>query len=448
MDLVHFCCTLSNNYKNVEIILPKDNMYEEARQIYNRMHNLYPAMIIRTLNRSALKEVVSFAKLNNLELAIRGGGHHIAGFGSTQGGILVDFSPYNEVVIDEKNGQACISPGARLRDVDHTLCKRGYVIPTGTVSDTGIAGLTLGGGIGWLLGTLGFTCENLTGADVLLATGDIVRAEEPGHEDLLWSLRGGGGNFGIVLEFRFKLSRLPQVYCGTLDIPEAEIECVLGKLFSYLDNHCPSNLVVAPVLLRTEDKGVLLSIDFCLSDSIDQSEIRKFEQFLGPKVKHNLLTKDYLEWQSWSDDRFSQPMRGYWKSVCPDGMGRDVAKWLLEWVKKTPGPNCSITIEHLNPARRINATEESALPITTLRYGILFSARWSSSDDDPEYVSWVKGASNSLLINRSLPSYSNYALDENNPDSNMFATSKKKLLRTKKKYDPNNVFRRNHNISK
>jgi FAD/FMN-containing dehydrogenase len=113
MDLANFCCTLSNNYKNVEIILPKDNMYEEARQIYNRMHNLYPAMIIRTLNRSALKEVVSFAKLNNLELAIRGGGHHIAGFGSTQGGILVDFSPYNEVVIDEKNGQACISPGAR-----------------------------------------------------------------------------------------------------------------------------------------------------------------------------------------------------------------------------------------------------------------------------------------------------------------------------------------------
>src|SRR5438128_3254149 len=162
--------TLLSKYEDVSVIFPGDSTYEEARQVYNRMHDLYPLMIIRTMNRSALRELVSFVAFNDIELAIRGGGHHIAGFGSTQGGILLDFSPYRDVVIDEVKGIASIFPGARLSDVDHALCQRGYVIPTGTVSDTGIAGLTLGGGIGWLLGTLGFTCENLVGADVLLAT--------------------------------------------------------------------------------------------------------------------------------------------------------------------------------------------------------------------------------------------------------------------------------------
>ncbi|MGX1174348.1 FAD-binding protein [Pseudomonas sp. R151218B TE3479] len=449
MNHRYFGDALISKYEDITIIFPDDSAYEKTRQVYNRMHDLYPSMIIQTLNRAALKEIVSFVTANGIELAIRGGGHHIAGFGSTQGGILLDFSPFNDIVIDGIHKIARVQPGARLKDVDDALCQHGYVIPTGTVSDTGIAGLTLGGGIGWLLGKYGYTCENLVGADVLLATGALVRAEDPGHEDLLWALRGGGGNFGIVLEFRYKLSRLPSVYCGTLEFTGNDVEAALSDLFKYLDNHCPSNLVVAPILHRHKNSmECMLSIDFCLSDSIDYSEIKNLEECLSQTIKHTYLTNDFLTWQSWSDERFAQPMRGYWKSVCPEIMGENISHLLTDWQKKIPGPNCSVMIEHLNPSRREKSGVESALSIKTMNYGILFSARWTSSCDDAKYVSWVKSAASSITGAARALSYSNYTLDEENTQFSVFSNSDNRLSFTKKKYDPLNVFRRNHNITK
>ncbi|MFW0756655.1 FAD-binding protein [Pseudomonas sp. H11T01] len=440
---------LLSKYEDVSVLFPGDSTYAEARQVYNRMHDLYPLMIIRTMNRSALRELVNFVAFNDIELAIRGGGHHIAGFGSTQGGILLDFSPYKDVVIDEVKGIASISPGARLSDVDLALCQRGYVIPTGTVSDTGIAGLTLGGGIGWLLGTLGFTCENLVGADVLLATGNIVRAEDPGYEDLLWALRGGGGNFGVVLEFRYTLSKLPTVYCGTIEVFDSDIKDVFNNLIVYLDKHCPPNLVVAPVLQYLGDKGgCRLSIDFCLCDSTDLLEIKTFEEYLGSTIKHVFMTNDYVSWQSWSDERFSQPMRGYWKSVCPEVMGADISRLLLEWGEGMPGSNCNITIEHFNPSRRQQRPGESAFPLLDKEYGILFSARWTSLSDDSMYIGWVKEAADSIMHGRGYSSYSNYTSGEEKNSKLVFVSDEGRLLTTKKKYDPANMFRRNHNIAR
>jgi hypothetical protein len=429
MDFREFGNTLLVKHEGVGIIFPDDSEYEVARQLYNRKHNLYPSMIIRTLNQSAIKELVHYVALNGIELAIRGGGHHIAGFGSTQGGILLDFSIYRDVVIDEVKGIAIVSPGARLGDVDHALCQRGYVIPTGTVSDTGIAGLTLGGGIGWLLGTYGFTCENLVG------------------EDLLWALRGGGGNFGIVLEFRYLLSKLPSVYCGTIEVFNQDIEGVLNRLIVYLNNHCPSNLVVAPVLQNLgHDRGCCLSIDFCLSGSEDQVELIGFEDYLGLPQRHIFLTNDFISWQAWSDERFAQPMRGYWKSVCPDELREEIWPLLLKWIERVPGSNCSITIEHLNPLRRRGKAVEAALPIIEKNYGILFSARWLTSDEDQEHVSWVKGAVESLTSRQRYSSYSNYTFEGENNDQVERVVERDRLFRTKQKYDPSNVFRRNHNI--
>lgn len=449
MGFGDFGNTLLSKYSDVSIIFPEDSIYEAARQLYNRMHNLYPSMIIRTLNKSALKELVQYVTLNEIELAIRGGGHHISGFGSTQGGILLDFSIYRDVVIDEAKGIARVCPGARLGDVDKALCQKGYVIPSGTVSDTGIAGLTLGGGIGWLLGTYGFTCENLVGADVLLASGDIVRAEDPGHEDLLWALRGGGGNFGVVLEFRYGLSKLPTVYCGTIEVFDKDIEGALNSLVVYLDKHCPSNLVVAPALQNLgHDRGCCLSIDFCLSGSEDHMEIIRLEEYLGLPQKHVCLTTDFVSWQSWSDERFAQPMRGYWKSVCPDVLGEETLPALLRWIERVPGSNCSITIEHLNPSRRPEKPVESALPIVDKNYGILFSARWLASSDDLKYVSWVKDAVEAITNTQQYSSYSNYTFEGENNDQAVRAIERDRLFQTKRKYDPSNVFRRNHNIQR
>lgn len=438
---------LLDKFEGVVIIFPGDPAYEESRKVYNRMHDLYPIMIVQTMSRAVLKAVVKYGALHNIELAIRGGGHHIAGFGSTHGGILIDFSPFTDVHVDAENGIARILPGARLRDIDNTLCQRGYVIPVGTVSDTGIAGLTLGGGIGWLLGSLGYTCESLIGADVLLANGTIVNAEDPAHEELLWALRGGGGNFGIVLEFRFRLSLLPTVYCGTIEVFDGSIEEIFKNLIVYLNEYCPPNLVVAPLLKVVNGGRVCkLCIDFCLSNSPDNREIHQLESYLGASIKHALITRNYASWQSWSDEHFSTPMRGYWKSVCPDFMGAEISTSLLAWAKSMPGENCSITLEHFNPSRRINQAVSCALPLVKMHYGILFSARWLVPADDVKYINWVRSSAECMADEWQGTSYSNYTPSEVGKREFVWRGSERLSL-AKKRYDPANLFRRNHNIS-
>lgn len=437
------------NYESVELLSYGDTGYDEARQVYNRMHDLKPLLIVRTQNSIAIRKVLKLVTKHKLELAIRGGGHHIAGFGSTDGGILLDFSGFNGVQIDSLQGIARIEPGARLRDVDMALCPRGYVIPTGTVSDTGIAGLTLGGGIGWLVGSLGFTCDNLIGADVMLATGEIIRAEEPQHRDLLWALRGGGGNFGVVLEFRYRLSSLPNVYCGYISVHHKEVPRVLIQLVEYMDKYCPANLVLAPVFTINENsRQFSLSIDFCLCNYQDISIIETLENILGLAGTHQYVTNDFRIWQTWFDRKFQPPMRGYWKSICTDDLNKDTINMLLTAAASMPSTQCSITIEHLNKNRRTVNSEYSFFPIKSKNYGVLFSARWSDKKNDQSFVNWVKKSALVLENKNENSSYSNYSLFDTQSRMVLLDNDYERLLNIKERYDEDNLFNRNHNICK
>lgn len=432
--------------ESVELFFPGEPGYDEGRLVYNRIHDLHPLVIVRTLNHAVIRAVLEIVVDHQLELAIRGGGHHIAGFGSTEGGVLLDFSPFNGVQIDAQQGIVKVQPGVRLRDMDTALCPQGYVVPTGTVSDTGIAGLTLGGGIGWIVATLGFTCDNLVGADVMLASGEVVRAEDPQHQDLLWALRGGGGNFGVVLEFRYRLSKLPKVYCGSITVAPSDVPKVLTQLATYMEHGCPPNLVLAPVFTPgTENNHCLLSIDFCLSDYQDIEPIRALETALNLADGHRFVTDDFITWQSWFDDRFQPPMRGYWKSVCLDDFNSRIVDALLTAASCMPGKQCSITIEHLNKSRRTAAISDSAFPLKSKGYGILFSARWTDPQDDEAFIRWVKAAALEADSDE-VSSYSNYSFTDSSSRTLLFGNDSERLLKTKKTYDANNIFRRNHNI--
>lgn len=434
-------------HEAVELLFPGEPGYEEGRQLYNRMHDLHPLLIVRTLDRAAIRTVLKVVTENRLELALRGGGHHIAGFGSTEGGVLLDFSGFRGVEIDAQQGIARVQPGARLGDVDAALCPRGYVVPTGTVSDTGIAGLTLGGGIGWFVGTLGFTCDNLVGADVMLASGEVVRAEDPQHRDLLWALRGGGGNFGVVLEFRYRLSALPKVYCGSIAVAPQEVPRVLLQLGHYMEQDCPANLVLAPLFSPApESDRCGLAIDFCLSDYQDLGAIEALEQALGLVGRHQYVTDDFRAWQGWFDDRFQPPMRGYWKSICLDDFTSDAMDALLTAASSMPGQRCSITIEHLNKARRSTTPDDSAFPLKSRSYSVLFSARWEQARDDDRFIRWVRAAALATAGNDGAPAYSNYSFAEGSSHTVLLGSDSERLLKVKQRYDGGNLFRRNHNI--
>jgi hypothetical protein len=423
-----------------------DPHYEEARALYNRYHNLYPGALVRTLSPASIGGVIRFATDYNLPLAIRGGGHHIAGYGSCEGGIVIDFSPFRTVVINSAGGIIEVEPGARLGDVDRKLCPVGLVVPSGTVSDTGIAGLTLGGGIGWLVGRYGLTCDQLVGADLVLADGSLVRAEDPGHEDLLWALRGGGGNFGVVTRFRYKARALPFCVVGSATVCLRAAAATLTRAVDFLEASCPRNLTVAPILTRSADGEPLLSIDFCLAGGNDDV-LSELSTAIGEAQWSIRRDGDYSRWQSSFDAIFQPPMRGYWKARYAEELTKGHIDELVGAMDSCPTRHSTILIEHLHGAFSDVDNESSAFPLRWARFGILLSARWHDPSQDHTCTTWVRESFARLDPLNNSATYSNYAGGDDSRALMTFDTSlTTRLCRVKTLYDPNNRFARNHNF--
>ena len=431
----------------VQVIMPGDSLYPQARLVYNRMHDVMPLLIVRTLNIKALRLVISFSQTNSIQLAIRGGGHHIGGFGTIHQGILVDFSSFKAITIDAKNNIASIEPGATLADVDQCLTAAGYVLPTGTVSQTGVAGLTLGGGIGWLTGKFGLTCDNLCGADVLLADGSLVQAESIEHKELLWALRGGGGNFGMVFNFRYKIYPLPKTICGMGIVKWEHAVDVLNKLMQFLQDDCPSSLTIAPIFAKNAANEPYFRIDFCCADGTDVDLTKLIS--LSPQITWNAVKAwSFVDWQKEFDDTFLPPMRGYWKACYLEKLTPEVMVNLLHCFVCSPSKRCSILIEHLHGAFKHYDEETSAFPLRQTNFGILLSARWESADDDAQYIDWVRHSFALIDPDDNSKTYINYThADDHRAVKTLMSDTSFKLAKVKAAYDPSNFFKHNHNVS-
>ncbi len=235
-----------------EVLRPSDAGYGESRTIYNAMIDRRPAAIVFCLGTADAVAAVRFARERDLPLSIRGGGHNIAGNAVCDGGVMLHMGKLKGVRVDVNNRTATAQPGVTLGDYDQATTPHDLVTPMGVVSRTGIAGLTLGGGLGWLMGKHGLACDNLMGAEVVTAEGKTVQASETENADLLWGLRGGGGNFGIVTEFRYRLHPLGTIIGGLLIYPLAKTKEVL-RFFREITHQCPDELVVAAAILNGPD---------------------------------------------------------------------------------------------------------------------------------------------------------------------------------------------------
>ena len=429
-----------------DLISPSDARYAKARLIYNRMHDCYPGLIVRTLDVDDLRVVIDFAFKHDIVLAIRGGGHHIGGFGTCNDGIVIDFSPFKSIDIDTDKNIASVAPGACLSDLDDVLPKAGYVVPTGTVSETGVAGLTLGGGIGWLIGIYGLTCDQLCGADVLLANGQLVRAEDPEHKELLWALRGGGGNFGIVLKFRYRLNPLPKTICGMGLVAWENVKPVMGALLNYLEKSCPVTMTIAPIFTKDTLGNSNLRIDFCcaggteedvaqliaLSDLIDWSDVRAWE---------------FAAWQREFDQSLLPPMRGYWKASYLATITPDIIDSLCDSFEHSSIPKCTIMIEHLHGAFKQYDQSTSAFPLRQSNFGIVFAARWENSVDDATHIGWVRHSFHAIDPQGTSGTYLNYtSADDQRAVKTLLSSTMSQIAGVKSHYDPHNRFKRNHNV--
>jgi FAD/FMN-containing dehydrogenase len=237
-----------------QLVRPADPRYDEARTVWNAAHDKHPALIVRCAGTADVMRAVEFARSEGLEVAVRGGGHSIAGFSTSDGGVVIDLSPMKGIRVDPAGRQAVAQPGVTWSELDHETQAFGLAVTGGLVSSTGIAGLTLGGGFGWLLRKYGLACDNLLSADVVTADGQLVTASEQQHQDLFWALRGGGGNFGVVTSFEYRLHPVgPTVFAGPVFYAASDAASVLRgwrDLAATIPDELTTiaNLLVAPPL--------------------------------------------------------------------------------------------------------------------------------------------------------------------------------------------------------
>jgi FAD/FMN-containing dehydrogenase len=297
-----------------DLLRAGDENYESARRVFNAMIDKRPAMILQCAGTSDVTQAVMFAKEHGLLVAVRGGGHSVAGKAVCDGGILIDLSPMKGIHVDPKRRTARAQPGLRLGDFDRETQVHGLATTMGIATDTGMAGLTLGGGIGWLCGKYGLACDNLISAEVVTADGRVVAASAEENEDLFWGLRGGGGNFGIVTSFEYQLHAVGPVLGGVILYPADAAKEVL-RFYDDFSRACPDELTTVGAMLNGPDGNLDAGIAVCYCGSLAEGEeVLKPLRSFGSPVADLVKPMSYVELQSILDWAFPPGRQHYWKS--------------------------------------------------------------------------------------------------------------------------------------
>lgn len=439
------------------IVLPGDAAYESTRKIWNAMIDKRPAVIARCASTSDVVLGVNFAKDNDLILAVRGGGHNIAGSALCDDGIVVDLSQMKTVNVDPGKRRATVDGGATLADVDAATQAHGLATPLGINSTTGVAGLTLGGGFGWLSRKFGMTVDNLESVEVVTAAGETVHASATEHPDLFWALRGGGGNFGIVTRFEFQLHPVgPDVLSGLIVYPFSQAKSVLQQYRDFVAQ-APDELSVWTVLrkapplpfLPAEVHGqeiVALALLYVGDPAQGEQLIKPLRTFGTPLGEH-VGVQPYAAWQQAFDPLLTPGARNYWKShnfsVLADGLFDAV----IEYIKKLPSPQCEIFFGAIGRATERQAPDAMAYAHRDAKFVMNVHGRWDDPADDKSCITWARDYFNASAPYASGGVYVNFLTsDEGDRIRSAYGSNYDRLAQIKRKYDPDNLFRTNQNI--
>lgn len=441
-----------------ELIRPEDSGYDEARSIWNAMIDKRPAFIVRCAGVEDVKKAVVFARENNLLTAVRGAGHNIAGNAVCDDGIVIDLSQLKSVKIDSKNRIAHVGPGATLGDFDKEAQKFGLATPLGINSTTGIAGLTLGGGFGWLSRKYGMTVDNLTGAEVITAEGKQLHASPKENADLFWGLTGGGGNFGIVTDFEFKLYPVgPELLSGLVVYSHDEASSILKKYREYISGLSDETSVwvvmrKAPPLPFLPDEvhgsDVLVFAMFHTGDPEEGKKAIEPVRHFGKVLGEHIGVQPYVNWQSAFDPLLTPGVRNYWKSHNFPELSDKAIDLLVKYSATVPSPQTEVLFIHLGAAvGRVDA-DATAYPHRDSEFIFNVHGRWEGADDDKRCVGWAREFYNAMEPLSTGGVYVNFMTEEEGDRvPSAFGSSYKRLVELKKKYDPDNFFRLNQNIS-
>jgi FAD/FMN-containing dehydrogenase len=440
---------LSSRFSGV-LLTPGDAGYDEARRIHNGMIDRRPALIARCLGTTDVADAVNFARQQGLEIAVRGGGHNVAGKAVCDAGLMLDLSLMKGIHVDPAHRTVRAQGGVTWREFNRETQSHGLASTGGVISTTGIAGLTLGGGLGWLMGKFGLAVDNLLSAEVVLASGEVVRASQDENVDLFWGLRGGGGNFGVVPWFEYRLHPVGSVTSGLVAHPFASARDVL-RFFREVTSSLPDEITVFGGLLHAPDGsgarlGVILVCDCgSLAEGATLRSIRKF----GSPMMDTIGPASYEATNMMLDAGFPRGALNYWKSSFLAELTDTAIDTLLTRFSACPSPMSGLVLEHVHGASTRVGQSETAFPHRRGGYHLLIVSEWLDVAHTAPNVAWARETYDAMQPHFARGGrYVNYLGEDEGDDSVQaaYGPNYQRLRVLKAKYDPTNLFHLNQNI--
>ena len=430
-----------------EVIQSGDAGYEAARKIWNASIDKRPGIIARCSGVADVVAAVNFARESELLVAVRGGGHNVAGRALCDDGIVIDLSGMKGIRVDARNHTARVQGGATLGDVDRETHVFGFAVPAGVVSKTGIAGLTLGGGVGWLVRKYGLTCDNVISFDIVTADGKARVASANENDDLFWALRGGGGNFGIVTSFEFRAHPVSTVLGGLIIYPRDRAVEVL-RFFRDFTQSAPEELTAYAAMVHTPDGIPAVAVIPCYCGDVTEGEevLKPLRAFSSPLVDM-IQPMPFPQMQTLLDGAFPEGNHNYWKSTFLRELSDDAIGVLVEHANRATSPLTGVTIEYYGGAASRVGVFETAFAQRQAQYSVAIVAQWTDPGESERHIKWARELSDSISPFSSGAYLLNF-LGEEGEDTirAAFGPNYDRLMAVKKKYDPKNFFRLNQNI--
>lgn len=442
------------------LAVPGSDDYEHARTVWNAMIDRRPSLAVRCAGAADVIRAVRFARENDLLLAVRGGGHNIAGNAVCEGGLQIDLSLMKSVRVDPARRTAHVEPGVTLGEFDKEAQAFGLATPLGINSTTGVAGLTLGGGFGWLSRRHGLSIDNLLSADVVTANGELVKASEHENADLFWGIRGGGGNFGVVTSFEFKLHPLgPNVLAGLIVHPLDAAKDVLRFHREFVET-MPEEFVCwfvmrqAPPLpfLPPEWHGKeILALAVCYSGDIATGErLAKPLREFGSPIADIIAPMPYTAWQTVLDPLLTPGARNYWKSHDFAGLSDGLVEVMMDHARRIPDPQTEIACAQLGGAVGRVQRDATAYNHRDGKYVMNVHGRWADPAKDEACIAWARSLWKETSQFATGSVYVNFLTQEETDIGRLraaYGENYERLVALKNKFDPTNLFGVNQNIS-
>ena len=432
-----------------EVITPTTAGYDEARKIWNGMIDHRPRAILRCTGTEDVQSAVRFAAARDFFPSIRAGGHNVAGTALAPDGLVIDVSRMKGIAVDPAQRTALAQTGLLWGEFDRATQAHGLATTGGLISTTGIAGLTLGGGVGWLMGRCGLTCDNTLSYDIVIADGEVIRADQETNADLFWALKGGGGNFGVVTSITYRLHPIQTVLSGMIIHPLRAARDVLRRFRDFAEAGLPDELTVYAGAVTTPDGNPVVMIIPCYcGDDLAEGErvlapLRKF----GPPLADTVDRMPYLQLQQLLDPAAPHGYRSYWKSNFLRDLPDEAIETFVSQLECCPSPRSVTMLEHMHGAATRVASDETAFHARKEGFDLVVLSLWDDPKDDANNRDWTREFYSAMSPWSAGSVYGNtLSADDTDRFREAYGSNYERLSRIKAKYDPSNRFRLNTNI--